>query len=92
MERLCEVVVGPEAETANALRRRSRGGEHEHHCGVVTLGHHPANGVAVHHGEVAVQDDHVEVVEVELDCCLYAVMGDIDGHALVLQPFDEGVG
>jgi hypothetical protein len=46
----------------------------------------------VHPGEVAVEDDHVVAVEVKLCCCLEAVVGDIDGHALVLEAVDDRVG
>ncbi len=43
-------------------------------------------------GEVAVEDDDVVAVEVELRRCLEAVVGDVDGHPFVLQSFDERVG
>ena len=70
MEWLWEVVVGSEAEAADALRRGAGCGEHEHHGRVLALGDHAADGVAVHAGEVAVEDDHVVGVEVELGRCL----------------------
>jgi len=48
------------------------------------FGDHAADRVAVHSGEVAVEDDDVVAVEVELCCRLQAVVSDVDGHPLVL--------
>ena len=58
----------------------------------VALGDHPAERVAVDAGEVAVQDDDVVGVEVELRGGVEAVVGDVDGHALVAQAFGDRVG
>jgi hypothetical protein len=92
VEWLCEVVVGAEAEAAYALGGGVGGGEHEYHCRVVPLGDHAAEGVAVHAGEVAVEDDHVVGDEVEFGRGVEAVVGEVDGHALVSESFDERVG
>ena len=92
MERLCEVVVGPEDEAADALCRGAGRSEHEHHRWVPLLGDHAANDVPVHPGEVAVENDHVVLVYVELGGCLEPVIGDVHGHPLVLQAVDQGVG
>ena len=43
-------------------------------------------------GEVAVEDDDVVGVEVELCRGFGAVVGDVDGHPFVAQSFDDRVG
>jgi hypothetical protein len=43
-------------------------------------------------GEVAIEDDHVVAVEVESRRCLKSVVGDVDGHALVAEPFEDDIG
>jgi hypothetical protein len=84
--RLGEVVVGAEAEAADALCGLAGGREHEHHRGVLALGDHPAERVTVDPGEVAVQDDDVVVDDTRLDERARAVVRDVDGHALAPQP------
>ena len=48
--------------------------------------------VAVDAGEVAVENDDVVGVEVDLRGGFEAVVGDVDGHALVAQSFGDPVG
>ena len=43
-------------------------------------------------GQVPVQDEHVVVVEVELEGGVHAVVGDVDGHALITQALGDVVG
>jgi hypothetical protein len=62
-----------------------------HHRGVLALGDHAADGVAVPCVEVAVQHDGVVGVEVQLCRRLEAVVGDINGHLFVLHSLDERV-
>jgi hypothetical protein len=90
--RLGEVVVGAEAEAADALCGLAGGREHEHHRGVLALGDHPAERVTVDPGEVAVQDDDVVAVQIELHGRLEAFVGDVDRHPFVLQAVDQRVG
>jgi len=45
----------------------------------------------VHPGEVAVEDNHVVGVEIELHRCLEPVVCDIDRHRFVVQSFHERV-
>jgi hypothetical protein len=56
------------------------------------VGDHPADGVAVHPRQVTVEHQHVVVVQVELEGGVHAVIGDVDGHALIAQAFGDIVG
>ena len=47
------------------------------------FGDRSADVVSVEAWEVAVEDDDVVVVQVELGECFETVVGDIDGHRLV---------
>ena len=52
----------------------------------------PRDARAVHAGEITAQDNHLLGGHVELGRGFEAVVGDIDCHALISQPFDDGVG
>ena len=78
-----EVVVGAEPESADSVERSVRGGEHEHHDAIVMFDDRCADGVTVEAGKVAVEDDDVVVVQVELGERIETVVGDVDGHRLV---------
>ena len=86
VERLGQVVVGAQAQAADPVPGRAGRGQHQHHDPVVALGDHLAERVAVDAGQVAVEDDHVVGVDVELGRGLQPVAGDVDGHALVRSP------
>lgn len=92
MERLGQVVVGSQAEAGDPVAGGAGGGQHEHHGGVAAVGDHPAQRVAVQAGDVAVEDDDLVRAEVELGGRLPPVVGDVDGHALVAEPFGDAVG
>src|SRR4029077_12773952 len=84
-----EVVVGAEREPGDAVVRRAGGGEHQDHRWFVRFCDHPAQGVAVDSREIAVEDDDVIRVEVELALGLGPVVGDVDGDPLVAQAFGD---
>jgi hypothetical protein len=45
--------------------------------------------VAVDSGEVAVQNDDIVGSEIQFAGGLEAVVGDVNGHALIAQPFSD---
>jgi len=92
VERLGEVVVGADCEPGDAFSRRVGGGQHQNHRRLVAADEHLADRVAVKPREVAVKDDDVVGVEVEFAGGVEAVVGDVDGDALVAQPFGDVVG
>ena len=61
-------------------------------AGSSLLGDHPADGVAVDAGQVAVEHDDVVAVELQLGGGVEPVVGDVDGHALVSQALGDVVG
>ena len=67
-------------------------GQHQHHGPVLAVGDHLAERIAVDARQVAVEDDHVVAVEVELGRRLQAVVRGVDRHALVAQALDQHVG
>ena len=92
MERLGQVVVGAQAQAADAVPGGAGRGEHENHDPVAVLGDHLAERVAVDSGQVTVKDDHVVGVDVELGRGLQPVVGRVYGHALVPEALDEDIG
>jgi hypothetical protein len=46
----------------------------------------------VYAGKIAVQDDDVVGVDVDLGCGVYTVVGDIDSESLISEPFSDVVG
>ena len=56
------------------------------------MGDDSAELVAVDARKVAVEEDHVVGVEIDLRNGLVAVVGDVDGHPLVAQAFGDPVG
>ena len=92
MEGLGEVVVGAEPEACDAVGGVAGGGEHQDHRGLFAVGDDLAEPVAVDTGEVAVEKDDVVGVEVDLRDSFEAVVGDVDGHALIAQALGDPVG
>ncbi len=92
MERLGQVVVGAQAQAADPVPRRPGRGQHEDHDPLVVLGDHLAQGVAMDSRQVAVENDHVVAVDVELGRGLQPVAGHIHGQALVAQALDQDIG
>ena len=91
VERLGEIVVGAQAQAGHAVAGRAGRGEHEHHDPAVVLGDHLAEGVTVDAGQVAVEDDDVVGVEVELGRGLQPVAGGVHRHALVAQALGQDI-
>ena len=83
MERFGQVVIRAEPEPADPIRRGIGRSEHEHHGRVIAVGDHPADGVAVDAGQVAVQYDDVVAVDFQFGGGVDPGVGDVDGHALV---------
>jgi hypothetical protein len=91
-KRLAEVVVGTEFEPVDAICHIGRGGEHEDARPRPVTREFAADPVAVHAGQVAVEDDQVVV---GLGGPLErgdAVKGDVDGHPRVAQPLADALG
>ncbi len=91
MERLWEVVVGAELEPSDAVLGGAGGREHQDHRRVFAGGDELAELIAVDAGEVAVEDDDLVWVDVELRRGFVAVVGDIRGDPLVAEPFGNPV-
>src|SRR5712691_9418845 len=87
-----QVVVGPQGESGDLVAGGAGGGEHEDHDRVAGRGDRAADGVAVDAGQVAVQDEHVVGVQVQLGGGVGAVVGDVGGDALVTQALGDVVG
>src|ERR1039457_6749201 len=85
VERLGQVVIGPEAEAGHPVLWGMSGGQHEDHRRIGAFGDHPADCVAVESRKVTVEDNDVVAVHVELGRGFQAVVGDVDGHGLVSQ-------
>ena len=92
VEGLAEVVVGAEVEPGDAVAQPARGGEHQDARGGVRGGQPPADLVAVHPREVAVEDDDVVVVQDGLVVAAQAVQRHVDGHAAQPQSTGHGAG
>src|SRR5579863_5079864 len=91
MERLAQVIVRPEPQAGHAVPWRSRRSQHQHHHGVVALGDSPADHVAVHAGEVPVQNDDVIGIDCEFFQRVRPVIGDIGRYPLVSHAFSDVV-
>ncbi len=61
-----EVIVGADAQTAHTIERLVCRGEHEHHRAFVVLDDLAAYRIAVDAWEIAVEDNHVVVVDGKL--------------------------
>ena len=84
-------VVGAECEPGDPPGGRAGGGQHQDHRGIVRVGDHAAERVAVQAGEVAVEHDYVVGVEVEPGGAGKPVISDVDGHALVAEALGDQV-
>ena len=92
LERLGQVVVGAQAEPSDAVVEGACGGEHQHPA-VRTLGHQgPADVVAVHAGNVAVEDHHVVGGRGDVVEGVAAVEDDVDGHPGLAEAGRHGHG
>ena len=92
MERLAQVVIGPQAQAGHPVAGLPRRGQHEDHGPVTTVGDHLAQGVAVNTGQVTVEYHDVVEVEVELLGCRQTVVRGVHRHALVPQALHQDVG
>jgi hypothetical protein len=90
-ERLGQVVVGAQAQSGDAVADRRGCGEHEHPRLHPRLDHRPAHLIAVDDRQVAIQHDHVVVVDAEPFQRLVPVIGHVDGQRLAAQPLRDGV-
>ena len=91
-ERLRQVVVGAEAEARDPVLDPGRRGQHQHPGPSPLLDQRLAHPVAVHLGQVAIEHDHVVVVDRGLPQPGRAVERDVDRHALALQPERDRLG
>jgi hypothetical protein len=91
-KRLCEVVIGAEAETGDALSDRGGGGEHQDAGLGLGLDQSGADLIAGDDGDIAIEDEHVVVVDGRALEAGLAVIGDVDGHGVVPQPFCDRIG
>ena len=92
MERLGEVIVGPDAEPLDAVRERPGRGQHQHPARASVGDHRPAHLVAVYAGQVPVEHDHVVVGERDPPERLTAVERDVDSHPFAAQHGRHGFG
>src|SRR6516165_5064243 len=92
VEGLGQVVVSAEAEAADPVVGGTGRGQHEYHDGLAALGDHPADRVTVHPGQVAVEDDDVIGVDVELGRRVPAFVRHINGHAVIPQALGDAIG
>jgi hypothetical protein len=83
VEGLGQVVVGAQGQAGDPVAGGAGGGEHEDHDRVAGRSDRAADRVAVDAGQVAVQDEHVVGVQVQLEGGVRAVAGDIGGDALI---------
>ena len=92
VKRLGEIVIGAEPEPFDPVLDRVGGGQHQH----ATLGalgyERAADLIAVHHGEVAVEHDHVIWDDSGARQRVAAVVGDVDGDPLTPQPRRDRLG
>src|SRR6185437_6678644 len=79
-------------ETFDTVARGAGRSEHQDHRGIFATGYDLAELIAVHTGEVAVEDDDVVGVEVDFRHRLAAVVCDVDRDSLVTQPFGDPIG
>jgi hypothetical protein len=63
VEWLGEIIIRPEAESVDEVVTRRRGREHQHPAPAALCGQSRADLVAVEAWKVAVEDDHVVVVD-----------------------------
>ena len=92
VKRLGQVVVGAKREPLDAIVGGAGGGEHQDHRGIFAMGDDPAQAVAVDAREVAIEQDDVVGVEIDLRDRFVAVVGDVDRDPLVAQPFCDPIG
>ena len=91
-ERLGEVVVRAELQALDAVADVAGGGEHQHPGGHAELDDLAADVVAVDEREVAVEHDHVVVVDPDALQGGGAVVHDVDGHGLPAQSGGHRIG
>ena len=84
-ERLAQVVVGTEPEALDPVGDVGRRGQHQHPHARPGGDEFLAQLVAVHPGEVAIEDDHVVVIDADPLLPGEAVVGDVDRHPLAAQ-------
>ena len=91
-EWLGEIVVGAEIEPLDAVAERAGGGEHEDARRVVLGNERAADGVAAQHGQIAIEDDDVDIRIAGGYEGLGARARDVDEVALAPQSVGERVG
>ncbi|SPL99014.1 unnamed protein product [[Actinomadura] parvosata subsp. kistnae] len=92
-ERLGQVVVGAQGQPVYQVLQRPRGGEHEDaRLDVLPRGQDAADVVAVHAGQVTVENDHVVAVHGGQLQAPVTVAGEVHGQALGPQPLGENLG
>jgi len=86
IKRLGQVIICAQPEALDPVPDRPRRGEHQHPGLGSVRGQGPADVVAVHAGQVAVQHHHVIAVDRQALQGRIAVQGYVDGHPLPAQP------
>ncbi len=85
-EGLAEVVVGTQPEPGHAILDASGGGQHEHPRRRGKLEELAADLVAVHAGQVTVEDDDLVIVDACLGESGFAIVGLVDREPFATQP------
>src|ERR1700727_1687259 len=92
MEGFWKVVIGAEGEPFDTVVGGAGGGEHQDHRRIFAVDDDLAELIAVDAGEVAVEDDDLVGVKVDLRHRLGPVVCDVDGDSLVAHSFCDPVG
>src|SRR5262249_18102884 len=85
-ERLRKVVVGPERQPRDYLVKLTRGGEHQDGRPRLLRAKSPADLVAVHPRQVAIEHHYVVLDQLDLAPRAFALVGDVDGHRSTAKP------
>lgn len=91
-EGLRQVVVGADLQALDAVADVTGGREHQHARGHAEFDDLAADVVTVDEGEVAVEDDHVVVVDADALQGGRTVVHDVDGHGLPAQSGGHRIG
>jgi hypothetical protein len=91
VERLGQVVIGAQPQALDHLSGLRRARQHQHAAADAGRDKLCADPVTVDDREVAVQDDHVVVVDLGVDEPAGTVKGDVDGHPCGPQARGDGL-
>jgi hypothetical protein len=86
VEWLGQVVVGAQPESVDQLVVRRRGGQHQQPAAPAAVDEPRTHLIAVKSGQIAIEHDHVVIVDHRAGQAGLAVERDIDSHVFVPQP------